>query len=169
MADGWIPDDSTGWGTLIGIFFGGGGVFVVAMKMFDKIVDRLLSRAAAREVRKEDAEIRLREELRQDYIRVESRLQSAELRGEELKRKYDQLFQASVAMETENKLLRATQTRMRAYVIYQQEEIRKALNLPDVPLMGVPAWLDDNVPGPTSPNPNIAISPPRDAGKKVME
>lgn len=162
-----IPEGD-GWWSAAGLLLGGGGVGALAIKMFDKIVNRLMERAENREVRKEDAEIRFREELRQEIMRVQAQWEAAERREDEVRRTYNKLFRANTEMETENRLLRAAILRMRAYLVYQQQQLNKTLGLPESPAAGIPAWIDDTIPGPTAETPNIPMSPTRDPGKRAM-
>lgn len=163
-----MPEGSDSLWGMIGLFLGGSGVGIALVKMSDRVIDRLLTRAEKRDERKETAETRLREELRDDNERLIARISALSYERDEISRKERVRYQASVMMETENKLLRAAHLRMRAYLIYQQEELRKALGLKEAPILGIPAWIDDNIPGPTAPNPNVPLSPLSDPGKQVL-
>lgn len=176
----WGLDSSDGWFTAIGIFLGGGGVALALVKMSGKIIEILLNRSINREIRKETSEVLLREEMRKENerlvkLRIEDEAKrittdhANQVERLEQERNYMKLYHVSVQMETENKLLRSAHARMRAYLMFQQEELRKALGLEHSSVIGIPSWIDDTVPGPTASKPSIPISAPTDPGKEVLE
>jgi hypothetical protein len=165
----WGIDPDSGLWTAIGIFLGGGSVCVTVMKLSSRLAEMLLTRAEKKEIRKEEAAVLLREELRADNDRLSKHLVLSQAETDALRKQYNDLFQATTGLETENKLLRSAHSRMRAYLIFQQEELRKALGLQEPAILGIPTWIDDTLPGPTSSQPTFPVSRPRDAGKQALE
>lgn len=162
-----LDTDNSIW-TAIGIFLGGGGAFLTVLKLSSRLAEIVIKRAENKEIRKEEAAVLLREELRNDNDRLNKHIAILQTETDALRKQYNDLFVATTAMETENKLLRSALGRMRAYLMYQQEELRKALGLQEPAILGIPTWIDDTVPGPTSMHPNVPISTPHDRGKKAL-
>lgn len=139
------------WLKSIGLLLGGGGIGAALQEGIKWFSNRGKSRESAIE--------RHEARLREDYTNALKRIEVLEAELEDERKSGIAQLRANVAMETENTLLRNRYHRMRGYMMYWKEEVRKRLGLTDEQMPGIPEWVDEYIPGPTASQPNIPMSP----------
>lgn len=146
-----LPENTPGWLQSLGLLIGGGGIGAAILEIIKRRLPSVQTQGETIE--------RYVERLRADYDRLQGRYADleakAQIREDALENELVQerainmtQFRINNELETENRLLRSRYHRIRGYVFMMQGQM--ASRLGEESVQGIPEWVDEYIPGPTS-------------------